>query len=174
VKEALPSFPKQLNSAPQKSRADFGTEAEKPGNNPIKPVDGPERIGKDNAQGASRMRFTARIEIHDNDYILLHGRMKAASFSRSMVDSSSGKRVQLPLGEYVSDAYASAQKALFAAMQASLPVDFHAEIVVSGGGKILTHGCPEVEENVWSFIFSSPAQSKAPMPLRESFSLFQN
>ena len=120
------------------------------------------------------MRFTARIEIHDNEYVLLHERMKAASFSRTMVDSSTGKRVHLPLGEYVSDAHASAQKALFAAMQASLPVDFHAEIVVSGGGKILTHGCPEVEDTVWSFIFQNPVQSKGPMTLRESYSLFQN
>jgi hypothetical protein len=120
------------------------------------------------------MRFTARIEIHDNEYLPLHERMKAASFSRTMVDSGTGKRVHLPTGEYVSDAYASAQKALFAAMQASLPIDFNAEIVVSGGGKILTHGCPEVEENVWSFIFASPVQSKVQMPLRESYSLFQN
>ncbi|MGO8733664.1 MAG: hypothetical protein ACLQVM_12840 [Terriglobia bacterium] len=120
------------------------------------------------------MRFTARIEIHDNEYVLLHERMKAASFSRTMVDSNTGKRVHLPIGEYVSEAHASAQKALFAAMQASLPVDFHAEIVVSGGGKILTHGCPEVEDTVWSFIFPNPVQSKVAMPLRESFSLFQN
>jgi len=120
------------------------------------------------------MRFTARVEIHDNEYVLLHERMKAASFSRTMVDSSTGKRVHLPLGEYVSDAHASAQKALFAAMQASLPIDFHAEIVVSGGGKILSHGCPEVEENVWSFIFSTPAKSKAPMPSMGSYPLFQN
>jgi hypothetical protein len=121
------------------------------------------------------MRFTARIEIHDNEYVQLHERMKAASFSRTMVDSSTGKRVHLPLGEYVSDAHANAQKALFAAMQASLPIDFHAEIVVSGGGRILTHGCPEVEEDSpWSFIFSKPVQSKVPMPLRECYSLFQN
>lgn len=120
------------------------------------------------------MRFTARIEIHDNEYIMLHERMKAASFSRTMVDSGTGKRVHLPLGEYVSDAHASAQKALFAAMQASLPIDFNAEIVVSGGGKILTHGCPEVEDTVWSFIFSNPVQSKAAMPSRGSYSLFQN
>ncbi len=120
------------------------------------------------------MRFTARIEIHDNEYVQLHERMKAASFSRTMVDSSTGKRVHLPTGEYVSDAHATAQKALFAAMQASLPIDFNAEIVVSGGGKILTHGCPEVEESVWSFIFPGPAQSKMAMPLRESYGLFQN
>jgi len=120
------------------------------------------------------MRFTARIEIHDNEYLPLHERMKAASFSRTMVDSGTGKRVHLPTGEYVSDAYPSAQKALFAAMQASLPIDFNAEIVVSGGGKILTHGCPEVEDNVWSFIFQNPVQAKMPMPLRESYSLFQN
>jgi|WetSurMetagenome_2_1015567.scaffolds.fasta_scaffold346526_2 hypothetical protein len=120
------------------------------------------------------MRFTARIEIHDNEYLPLHERMKAAAFSRTMVDSGTGKRVHLPTGEYVSDAYPSAQKALFAAMQASLPIDFNAEIVVSGGGKILTHGCPEVEENVWSFIFQNPVQAKMPMPLRESYSLFQN
>jgi hypothetical protein len=120
------------------------------------------------------MRFTARIEVHDNDYVLLHERMKAASFSRTMVDSSTGKRVHLPTGEYVSDAHATAQKALFAAMQASLPIDFNAEIVVSGGGKILTHGCPEVEDTVWSFIFPTQTQSKMPMPLRESYSLFQN
>ncbi len=120
------------------------------------------------------MRFTARIEIHDNEYVQLHERMKAASFSRTMVDSSTGKRVHLPIGEYVSDAHANAEKALFAAMQASLPIDFNAEIVVSGGGRILTHGCPEVEENVWSFIFSNPVQSKVPMPLREAYSLLQN
>jgi hypothetical protein len=120
------------------------------------------------------MRFTARIEIHDNEYVLLHERMKAASFSRTMVDSSTGKRVHLPIGEYVSDAHANAQKALFAAMQASLPIDFHAEIVVSGGGQILTHGCPEVEDGPWSFIYSNPVQCKVPMPLRESYSLFQN
>jgi len=121
------------------------------------------------------MRFTARIEIHDNEYLPLHERMKAASFSRTMVDSGTGKRVHLPTGEYVSEAYPSAQKALFAAMQASLPIDFHAEIVVSGGGRILTHGCPEVEEDSpWSFIFSKPVQSKVPMPLREAYSLFQN
>ena len=115
------------------------------------------------------MRFTARIEIHDNEYVLLHER-----FSRTMVDSSTGKRVHLPIGEYVSDAHANAQKALFAAMQASLPIDFHAEIVVSGGGQILTHGCPEVEDGPWSFIYSNPVQCKVPMPLRESYSLFQN
>jgi hypothetical protein len=120
------------------------------------------------------MRFTARIEIHDNEYVQLHERMKAASFSRTMVDSSTGKRVHLPIGEYVSDAHANAQKALFAAMQASLPIDFHAEIVVSGGGRILTHGCPEVEESPWSSIFTIPAQSKVTMPLRECYSLFQN
>jgi hypothetical protein len=80
----------------------------------------------------------------------------------------------LPIGEYVSDAHANAQKALFAAMQASLPIDFHAEIVVSGGGRILTHGCAEVEDSPWSFIYSNPVQSKVPMPLRESYSLFQN
>jgi hypothetical protein len=120
------------------------------------------------------MRFTVRIEIHDNDYILLHGRMKAASFSRTMVDSSTGKRVQLPAGEYFSDVHISAQKALFAAMQASLPIDFHAEIVVSGGGKILTHGCPEVEENPWTNIFVNPVQAKAAMPSMGSYSLFQN
>jgi len=120
------------------------------------------------------MRFTVRIEIHDNEYLPLHERMKAASFSRTMIDSSTGKRVHLPTGEYVTDAYASAQKALFAAMQASLPIDFNAEIVVSGGGKILTHGCPEVEDTVWSFIFSNPVQAKVAMPLRESYSLFQN
>ena len=121
------------------------------------------------------MQFTVRIEIHDNEYVLLHERMKAASFSRTMVDSSTGKRVHLPIGEYVSDAHANAQKALFAAMQASLPIDFHAEIVVSGGGRILTHGCPEVEDDSpWSFVYSNPVQSKAPMPLRECYSLFQN
>jgi hypothetical protein len=120
------------------------------------------------------MQFTARIEIHDNEYVLLHERMKAASFSRTIVDSSTGKRVHLPIGEYVSDAHANAQKALFAAMQASLPIDFHAEIVVSGGGRILTHGCAEVEDSPWSFIYSNPVQSKVPMPLRESYSLFQN
>jgi hypothetical protein len=120
------------------------------------------------------MRFTVRIEIHDNEYLPLHERMKTASFSRTMVDSSTGKRVHLPIGEYVSDAYSSAQKALFAAMQASLPIDFNAEIVVSGGGKILTHGCPEVEDTVWSFIFPSPVHSKVALPLRESYSLFQN
>jgi hypothetical protein len=120
------------------------------------------------------MRFTARIEIHDNQYVLLHERMKAAGFSRSMIDSSTGKRVQLPLGEYVSDVHASAQKALFAAMQASLPIDFNAEIVVSGGGKILTHGCPEVEDNPWSFIFPNPAHAKVSMPALGCYSLFQN
>ncbi len=120
------------------------------------------------------MRFTARIEIHDNEYVQLHERMKAASFSRTMVDSSTGKRVHLPIGEYVSDAHANAKKALFAAMQASLPIDFHAEIVVSGGGQILTHGCPEVEDSPWSFIYSSPVQSKAPMRFRECYGLFQN
>ncbi len=120
------------------------------------------------------MRFTARIEVHDNDYVLLHERMKTASFSRSMVDSSTGKRVQLPLGEYVSDAYSSAQKALFAVMQASLPIDFNAEIVVSGGGKILSHGCPEVEENPWSFIFPNPSNAKVSRPLVGCYSLFQN
>jgi hypothetical protein len=120
------------------------------------------------------MRFTVRIDIHDNDYIVLHERMKAASFSRTMVDSSSGKRVQLPTGEYFSEVHISAQKALFAAMQASLPLDFNAEIVVSGGGKILTHGCPEVEENVWSFIFSNPVKSKASIPAIGSYPLFQN
>ncbi|MGD0939146.1 MAG: hypothetical protein ABR905_05480 [Terracidiphilus sp.] len=120
------------------------------------------------------MRFTVRIEIHENEYVPLHERMKAASFSRTMVDSSTGKRVHLPIGEYVSDAYSSAQKALFAAMQASLPIDFNAEIVVSGGGKILTHGCPEVEETVWSFIYPTPAQAKASMPLMGSYPLFQN
>lgn len=120
------------------------------------------------------MRFTARIEVHENDYVLLHERMKAASFSRTMVDSSTGKRVHLPLGEYVSDTHASAQKALFAAMQAALPIDFNAEIVVSGGGKVVTHGCPEVEDTVWSFIYPTQARSKMPMPLRESYSLFQN
>ncbi len=121
------------------------------------------------------MRFTARVEIHDNQYVMLHERMKAASFSRTMVDSTTGKRIHLPLGEYVSEAFSSAQKALFAAMQASLPVDFHAEIVVSGGGKIVTHGCPEVEENPWSFIFpTAAAQSKATMPAIGCYSLFQN
>ena len=120
------------------------------------------------------MQFTARIEIHDNENVLLHERMKAASFSRTIVDSSTGKRVHLPIGEYVSDAHANAQKALFAAMQASLPIDFHAEIVVSGGGRILTHGRAEVEDSPWSFIYSNPVQSKVPMPLRESYSLFQN
>ncbi len=120
------------------------------------------------------MRFTARIEVHDNEYVLLHERMKAASFSRTMVDSSTGKRVHLPIGEYVSDAHANAEKALFAAMQASLPIDFNAEIVVSGGGRILTHGCPEVEDSPWSFIFSNRGQSKVPMSLREAYSLFQN
>ena len=120
------------------------------------------------------MRFTVRIDVHENDYVLLHERMKAASFSRTMVDSSTGKRVQLPLGEYFSEVHISAQKALFAAMQASLPIDFNAEIVVTGGGKILTHGCPEVEENVWSFIFSAPAKQKASLPLMGSYPLFQN
>jgi hypothetical protein len=120
------------------------------------------------------MRFTARIEIHDNEYVQLHERMKAVSFSRTVVDSSTGKRVHLPLGEYVSDAHANAQKALFAAMQASLPIDFHAEIVVSGGGRVLTHGCPEVEENSWSLIYSNPARSKVPMLLKECYGLFQN
>jgi hypothetical protein len=120
------------------------------------------------------MRFTVRIEIHENEYVPLHERMKAAFFSRTMVDSSTGKRVHLPIGEYVSDAYASAQKVLFAAMQASLPIDLNAEIVVSGGSKILTHGCPEVEDTVWSFIFQSPIRSKVAMPLRESYGLFQN
>jgi len=119
------------------------------------------------------MRFTVRIEIHDNEYVPLHERMKAASFSRTVVDTSTGKRVHLPNGEYVTDAYSSAQKALFAAMQATLPIDFNAEIVLSGGGKILTHGCAEVEETVWSFIFPKAAQAKMPMPLRESYSLFQ-
>jgi hypothetical protein len=120
------------------------------------------------------MRFTVRIDIHDNDYIVLHERMKAASFSRTMIDSSTGKRVQLPTGEYFSEVHISAQKALFAAMQASLPLDFNAEIVVSGGGKILTHGCPEVEDTVWSFIFAAPTKSKASIPLMGSYPLFQN
>ncbi len=120
------------------------------------------------------MRFTVRIDIHDNDYILLHERMKAASFSRTMVDSSTGKRVQLPLGEYFSDVHISAQKALFAAMQASLPLDFHAEIVVSGGGKIITHGCSEVEGNTWTSIFALPAQSTRPPAAFGSYPLFQN
>ncbi len=120
------------------------------------------------------MRFTVRIDIHENEYVFLHERMKAASFSRTMVDSSTGKRVQLPIGEYFSDVHISAQKALFAAMQASLPIDFNAEIVVSGGGKILTHGCPEVEDTVWSFIFQNPAQSKVSRPSMGSYPLFQN
>jgi len=120
------------------------------------------------------MRFTVRIDIHDNEYVLLHERMKAASFSRTMVDSSTGKRVHLPIGEYVTDVHISAQKALFAAMQASLPIDFHAEIVVSGGGKILTHGCPEVEVNSWTSIFAIPAQSKVALASRGSYPLFQN
>jgi len=120
------------------------------------------------------MRFTVRIDIHDNDYILLHDRMKAASFSRTMVDSSTGKRVQLPIGEYFSDVHLSAQKALFAAMQASLPLDFHAEIVVSGGGKILTHGCAEVEASSWTSIFTIPAKSARATAAFGSYPLFQN
>ena len=120
------------------------------------------------------MRFTVRIEIHDNDYILLHERMKAASFSRTMVDSNTGRRVQLPIGEYFSDVHISAQKAIFAAMQASLPIDFHAEIVVTGGGKILTHGCPEVEGSSWTSIFAIPAQTTRPRPTLGSYPLFQN
>jgi len=120
------------------------------------------------------MRFTARIEIHDNEYVQLHERMKAASFSRTMVDSSTGKRIHLPIGEYVSDEHATAQKALFAAMQASLPVDLRAEIVVSGGEQILTHGCSEVEENPWASIFAHPAQATVPIPMRGLYSLFQN
>jgi hypothetical protein len=108
------------------------------------------------------MRFTARIEIHDNEYVLLHERMKAASFSRTIADSSTERRVYLPIGEYVSDAYATAPMALFAALRASLPVDLHAEIVVSGGDQILTHGCPEVEENSWADIYTNPAQSVTP------------
>lgn len=120
------------------------------------------------------MRFTARIEIHDNEYVLLHERLKAVSFSRTLVDSNTGRRVHLPIGEYVSDAYSSAQKALFAAMQASLPIDFHAEIVVTGGGKILTHGCPEVEEGPWTSLFVNPVQGKVAMSSMGSYSLFQN
>jgi len=59
--------------------------------------------------------------------------MKAASFSRTVVDSAP-ERVHLPIGEYVSDAHANAQKR--SCSHAGVPPNrFHAEIVVSGGGE---------------------------------------
>ncbi|HEY1900964.1 MAG TPA: hypothetical protein VGG56_00925 [Terracidiphilus sp.] len=120
------------------------------------------------------MRFTARVEIHDNEYTLLHERMDAASFSRATTDSSTVKRVHLPIGEYVTEAYATAQMALLAAMGASLFVDPRAEIVVSGGDQVLTHGCREVEENPWASIFSNLDRSTVPVPSSGLYDYFRN
>jgi hypothetical protein len=101
------------------------------------------------------MRCMARIEIHDKEYGLLHERIEAVSFSRTTVDSSTGKNVHLPTGTYVTDTYANAKAALLAATGAALQVDPLAEIVVSGGDQILTYGCSEVGETFWDNILGS-------------------
>lgn len=106
------------------------------------------------------MRFAIRIEIHDKEYKLLHERAEAASFSRTTVDSSTGKRVHLPIGEYVTEAYPTARMVLLKAIQVAFTVDPAAEIIVSGGNEFLTFGCPEVQENPSSFfgqLFGMPA-----------------
>lgn len=120
------------------------------------------------------MRCMARVEIHDSEYTLLHERMEAASFGRTMLDSRTGKRVHLPIGEYVTDTYATVSGALLAAMGASLPVDPHAEIVVSGGGEVLTYGCREVEEIPWASIFANVAHSKEPVPSGGFYDFFRD
>ncbi len=105
------------------------------------------------------MRCMARIEIHDKEYRLLHELTEAASFSRTTVNSSTGRNVQLPTGEYVTDAYPTAEAALLRAAGAALQVDPLAEIVVSGGDQILTCGCHEVGTNLWTSLFANPNQS---------------
>src|ERR1039458_4033673 len=120
------------------------------------------------------MRCTARVEIHDNEYSLLHELMEAASFSRTAVDSSTGKKVHMPNASYATDAYATPRAALLAAIGAALRVDMRAEIVVSGGDQILTYGCREVEENSFGNIIALMAQSTVPVPSGGFYDFFRN
>jgi hypothetical protein len=115
-----------------------------------------------------------RVEIHDNEYALLHGRMETASFNRTVVDSSTGKRVQLPNAEYTTDAYSTARVALLAAIGACLTVDPLAEIVVSGGDQVLTFGCREVHDDPWASILANLAQSTLPVPSVGLHDFYQN
>jgi hypothetical protein len=119
------------------------------------------------------MQFAIRIEIHDREYKLLHERAEAASFTRTVIDSSTGKRVHLPIGQYVTEAYPTAHTVLLTAMTVALMVDFRAEIIVSGGGEVLTYGCREVEENPFENFFELLAKSHTvpavPVGLHEYF-----
>jgi hypothetical protein len=54
---------------------------------------------------------------------------------------------------------------LLIAMKVALMVDLHAEIVVSGGGEILTYGCREVEEIPFANIIELLAKSEVPAPV---------
>lgn len=95
------------------------------------------------------MQFMARIEMHhatDEMYATLHSRMEAASFSRFVIDSVSGKKHHMPTGAYWTESYANSQQVITTAIQAATEVDPNVSIVVSGGNEpIRFYNLPPVE-----------------------------
>jgi hypothetical protein len=90
------------------------------------------------------MQYSARVEIHNNDYDGLHAAMALESFERILTAEGTGVRYHMPIGHYWIETNNDKWSVLGAAKRAALTVDPNAEIVVSGDGRIAFYGCQKI------------------------------
>ena len=107
-------------------------------------------------------KFTVRIELHDEyDYALLHGKMEARGFLRTITDTSTGLRYHLPNAEYnyVTDEAVTRKRILSRAKAAVREmfaedhpgwsqerIDQHYEVLVTESAGRVWHNLPPVDE----------------------------
>ncbi|MGC2160841.1 MAG: hypothetical protein WA634_02930 [Silvibacterium sp.] len=120
------------------------------------------------------MRCIVRVLIHDEKYQLLHERMEKASFSRTGVDSATGKSIHLDTGLYFTEAYSDTQAVLLVATAAALSVDPRPEIVVFGGERLLTYGCREVQKDGVAGFIDLLSKSTVPVPAGGLYDFYQH
>jgi hypothetical protein len=101
---------------------------------------------KEKIQEVSEMQYSARVEIHNNQYDLLHSAMALEGFKRILTAEGTGVQYHMPIGHYWIETTNDRCAVLAAARRAALTVDARAEIVVSGDGRIVFSGCPKVEQ----------------------------
>lgn len=109
------------------------------------------------------MLCAARITIHDHLYGELHSVLNTVHFVQQFTDTADGTRRHALRGFYTSTHYSSARLAFLNVTATALRVDPGAQVILTCGDEIYSHGCDEVD--TWASLLAKYAASHPPSPL---------
>jgi len=118
------------------------------------------------------MLCNARVTIHDHLYGELHPLLNNVHFVQQFTDNADGTRRHALGGLYLSTHYVDAKWAFLKVTVTALGVDPSAQIILTCGDEIYSHGCVQVDtlaSLIAEYAKSHPASPFCTIPLPEGF-----